>query len=469
VTTVTKQLITALLSALGVLAGLGFLASPAGVAAQEPPAQLGAQALNGPDFKISFGNNARNPEIAANNEFAALVYVQNGQVWLRSAQKGSGWGLTTLIATNGSIPKLAFRTGSTNTLYIVWVEPTAIRFRRCTLVDPTNVCINPISIASTSAANADQLRTPDIAVGGSQIFVTWVDRQTAASADNLIRLARSTNNGQNWTTGSQVSLAAGDDAGLPALAATTTHVHLAYKDNSLPWTIEYRRFLTTLGAPNASKTFFSGVDTNTNYQAMSHPAIAASGSNIYLLWDNDHDDFVGVYGLTGAQSTNSGATWVTPVRHIASQALATSDNEGDQKLSKDSGPPEEEAALLPSVTISTTTTFAAVWQQRPQENCQDPGGNPLNDTSEIYFTPNANVTNPAGWGTLANSRTDYALDPDVGVDTNGTHVAFMKDDSIPNCGTGGLAGEYGIFYRGPFTTESDKINRVLLPILLKVN
>lgn len=463
-TTVTKQFMTVLLITLGMLTGLGVLASPARVAAQEPPDQIGAQALPGVDFKISIGNNARTPEIAANNEFAALVYVQSSKVFLRSAQKGSGWGVTTQIAATGSVPKLAFRTGSTNTLYVIWVESTAIRFRRCTLADPTNVCSNPTSVASVPANNVDRLRTPAIAVGGTNIFVAWVDRQTVGSGDNIIRLARSTNNGGSWTVGSQVSLASGDDAGLPALAATASHVHLVYKDNNQPWTIEYRRFGTGLGAPTASKSFFSGIDTNTNYQAMSHPAIAVNGSNVFLLWDNDHADLVGVYGLTGVQSANNGTSWGT-VKHIASQTGATSDNAADRKISKDSGPPEEEAALLPSVTHSGGT-FAAVWQQRPQEACQDVGGNPLNDTSEIYFTPNANAANPSGWGTLANLPADYSIDPDVAVDTNGTHVAFLKDESIPNCGTGGLAVEYSIFYRGPFDRESNKVKRVLFPFVI---
>jgi hypothetical protein len=45
-------------------------------------------------------------------------------------------------------------------------------------------------------------------------------------------------------------------------------------------------------------------------------------------------------------------------------------------------------------------------------------------------------------------------------------VAFMKDESISNCGTGGETAAYGIFYRGPFNKESNKIKRVILPILI---
>lgn len=431
---------------------------------------LGAQTvvLSGTDIALS-GTGGRLPEVAANGTFVAVVYEQNGSVYIRSVKASVGeWQPARLIASQAYVPKLAFRQGSTNTVHVVWVGDSTgkyIRHMPCTLADSGPTCPSDhISAIATADSNLVQ---PDVAVdsdGG--VHVAWLDINAGLSG--TIKTAYSTNaldSSPTWTTKDTVPVQGGSNAGQPTLAAAGNYVHLTLKDkNGSDWEIEYYRLLkdhTSGGASEVWGTFWGDVN---GYEEMNNPTIAAVGANVYLAWDNQQDS-TDTYGLVGVESTNSGGSWGL-AKHITSTNLATETAvTADEKLSERTGAPTIEESLRPSLAITDSNKFAIVWQQQPGicKLQEYPGGPTQNGTSEIFFASPHDSW--ATSGMLADNQSEYSIDPDIAVDANGTHIVFMKADDDDLC-QGGNQGEYRIYYRGPFTAVSQG-GGVYLPIILK--
>jgi hypothetical protein len=419
--------------------------------------------LSGTDVLLGGG---QLPEVAANNSFVAAVWdVNNSQVWLRAVKEVSAtWGIGRKVA-DGSFPKLAL--GVTNTLYIVWKGPVsgatkAIKFAVCKLDQPLYGCQVKTDVVT---ATSDTLYQPDVVVDtDNRIHVAWFDKNA-----KLIKIAYSSNEGASWTSGSSIDVDSFDANTVndPVLAASDTYVHLAFRGygTTLGWEIFYVRFNKsndTLIGQNEWRSEGEPVAV-TGYITMSHPAIAAAGSNVYLTWDNEYITRTGFtpqyYGLVGTQSSNEGVTWPPLAAHITSTHATSTDDPTDHKLSQ-AGTfvvPEMENGLRPSLAVTASNNFAIVWQQEPSSSSS------VNCTSEIYFAPNSSNWAAAGNGTLADETQYYAIDPDVARDNSGTHVVFMK--ALDQGCIGGGSGGYSIYYRGPFTQMSG--TDTYLPIILK--
>lgn len=403
------------------------------------------------------------PEIAANGSFVAMVYERNNLVYMRAVKATEAkWGLTTQVHTvAGAVPRLAFRPSSASTVHVVWTGSNAggqpervIRHRFCTLANLTITCSGAVTnIASTAAG---QLKTPDIAITpDGVIHVAWYDTNTGQ-----IKTARSTNNGASWTNGATINVSSTAFAGEPVLAATTNQVHLAFKDKVSGFgRVEYRRLNKSNHSINLSRSHSGVVFPNFSNEA-SNLAIAAAGSNIYLAWANQHNSNPRLYGLVGVQYTSEGSS-SGQVVDITSNTVLNPGNP-TARAAQDGATPPVEDGLRPSLVMTTTNQFAIVWQERGNVTCNPlGGGGPF--TSQIHYaSPSSN------WGvagTLTGVLSEYKVDPDIAVDSNGYHIVFMKASDPGDC-TGAAFGGYRIFYRGPFT-ETTGDGGIYLPIVIK--
>lgn len=143
-----------------------------------------------------------------------------------------------------------------------------------------------------------------IASTGKYVFVAW-RRQTQVSTWNGVdprplQLRRNTNHGSSSSWQSQPSFVGADRIDYPALAATSSHVWIAYTDaiggeirlqesgdNGVTW--DY------MGAVGATTRLLDGGFSG-------RVAIAATGNTIAIAWDNGSNYRVKI-------STNSGLTW----------------------------------------------------------------------------------------------------------------------------------------------------------------
>jgi hypothetical protein len=404
------------------------------------------------------------PEIAANGSFVAMVYERNNLIFMRAVKATEAkWGGTAQVHNlAGAVPRLAFRPGSASTVHVVWTGSNAggqpervIRHRVCTLATLSINCSGAVTnIASTAAG---QLKTPDIVIApDGSIHVAWYDTNTGK-----IKTARSTNNGASWATGATIDVVSTAFAGEPVLAATTNQIHLAFKDKvSGSGRVEYRRLNKSNHSINLSRSHSAVLFPSFSNES-SNLAIAAAGSNVYLAWANQNNSNPRLYGLVGVQYTSEGSSSGQVVDIPSNTALNPGNPTG--KAAQDGATPPVEDGLRPSLAITTSNRFAAVWQERGNVTCNPlGGGGPF--ISRIHYASPSNTWGVAG--TVTGISSEYKVDPDIAVDSNGTHIVFMKASDPGDC-TGAAFGGYRIFYRGPFTATTDEDGGIYLPIVLK--
>ncbi|MBN1218579.1 MAG: hypothetical protein JXM69_06615 [Anaerolineae bacterium] len=455
----------------------------ADVPAGAPP-ELGALSMGGPTLKLS-GSEGYIPEVAANNTFVAVAYVQgygndNKRVRLLASQGLTGWGFTVGVDSanlQGNNARLAFNPMTTNTVHVVWSSNTGqyIRHARCTLAETTPACAEYNTIAD--GGGTDRLLQPDIAADAmGSLHVAWYDKY-----HNRIMLAYSEPNAHltaspKWTTTTAVDLTPEDfiDVRQPALAVAGDYVHLAVTgeetDPTNNWVTRYYRFDRSdhsIAGPWAE--WSSQADDVITHTIMNNPAIAASGPNVFLTWDNRnntayYDDY---YALVGAKNPDSGdyPDW-SQLRHITSTHVATDGLQTeDMKLSGGEGEFDAEQFLRPSLAVTGSNEFAVVWQQRPQTECSE------NGTSEIYYASRTNGDWDTNEWTEKQDTVDfdlayYSVDPDIVVNNIGRHIVFMMGPDNGGCSGPANPSDYAIYYHGPIT-KTLVSGGVYLPIIVK--
>jgi hypothetical protein len=456
---------------------------------------LPVRAIGGSDIKFVSSDGGAGPDIEISpdgSRLAVAYYKQDsstpgaGAVYLKSATAnspvGAGWVSSTFLGL-GSTPQVAFkRSGSdaNTTVYVVWVDSTgtAIQSARCTLnltAAPSCVIGNPVRTFGLG-----ELAAPDIVVDGSNfLHVAWL-------RGNIIETARSTaaDSVTSWpSTPVTPGLCSGGKPEEPQLGWTSTNnkAHLGFLCGSvsIPATsVEYRRSEDTNhlwgGAGSEPENSFTiggdpGDDIATIHTKLGSLALAAGGSQVSLVWDGfrSGQDF----GLMSITSTDGGSTWPlnglrANIDYVPSGADASTNPAGENKSSTTSFVPPQEYGLRPSLVISGTLGNAAVvWQQKRGDDCTFGESS----SSDIFFV------NPQFSPTISETlehttATDYSIDPDLAVGAGQNHFVFMKDDGAVSC-TGGEASAYAVYYRGPFTEQTnDKgevSGNVYLPFIKK--
>ena len=207
----------------------------------------------------------------------------------RSADNGATWSANINISTSGKIftsqPRIAF---SGTNVYIVWDEeqqpvPGDVFFRRSTDNGATWK-----SIVNISNNPEDTNQHPRIIASGNNVYVTW-NHYPAYEA--LFR--RSTDGGATWKT--IVNLSDGFAAsGTARIAVSGSNVYIAWSEGGILF-----RHSTDNGATwQPTKNLGVGLG----------PAMASSGSNVYLVWLVKRP--VGAYyNLIFSGSPDNGATW----------------------------------------------------------------------------------------------------------------------------------------------------------------
>jgi hypothetical protein len=127
--------------------------------------------------------------------------------------------------------------------------------------------------------------------------VVWGD-STTSSGDFNILYRRSTNNGS--TFGSTVNLSNSSGGG-PAIAASANSVYVTWTDSTSGNQEIYYKKSTNNGA-----TFGSTVNLSNNAGLSQSPAIAVSGNNVYVIWQ---DSTSGDFEILLRKSVNGGAAF----------------------------------------------------------------------------------------------------------------------------------------------------------------
>lgn len=148
----------------------------------------------------------------------------------------------------------------------------------------------------TNSSGTSESCDRSLAVSGDTVHVSWIDER---SGNFAIYYKSSIDNGENW--GPDDQLGVDTNPQFPAIAASGSNVHLVWSEdwNGNP-EILYRRS-TDNGIGWGNKTRMTNDDSNST-----RPALAVWDINVHLAWVDDRDEDLEVYYK---RSTNNGTNW----------------------------------------------------------------------------------------------------------------------------------------------------------------
>jgi len=134
---------------------------------------------------------------------------------------------------------------------------------------------------------------PSIAVDGSNIYVAWQE-------DYEIYFKKSADGGATWTASINLSNTVGL-SGWPAIAVDGSDIHVVWNDDTLG---NYEIYFKKSDDGGATWSKNKNLTNNASYSY--DPAIAVDGSNIYVVWE---DWTPGNPEIYFKKSDDGGATW----------------------------------------------------------------------------------------------------------------------------------------------------------------
>jgi len=233
-------------------------------------------------------------EIAASGNNVYVVWVDSGPgnfnvdvFFKRSTDRGDDFDRTKNLSNNAGGSFRPHVAAYGNNVYVVWEDNTPgnfdVFFKRSTdRGDDFDRTKNLSNNAGTSA-EVEEGTGPLIAVSGNNVYVAWEDNTPGNFGVNFdILFKRSTDGGK--TFGSTKNLSNNASFSLQSeIAASGNNVYVVWADNS---DILFKR------STDGGKTFGSTKNLSNNAGNSRSPQIAASGNNVYVVWsDRTPDNF----------------------------------------------------------------------------------------------------------------------------------------------------------------------------------
>jgi len=272
------------------------------------------------------------------------------------------------------------------------------------------ITIGPFGPPIRISTNTYWSGSPCVAAIDSYMYVAWADDTpvSGSGSEAEIWLRVSSNNGASFGSAIRISTNTYDSR-YPSVAASGSHVYVAWED--------YTPVSGSGGAPeiwlrvssNNGATFGSAIRISTNTYYSLYPSVAASGTYVYVAWE----DLTPVSGSGGLPeiwlrvSSNNGATFGSAIR-ISTNTYYS---------------------LCPSVAASGSYVYVAWHDWTPVSGS---GGKP-----EIWLRVSSN--NGGSFGPAIRISTNTYKSEDPSVAAYGSYVYVAWEDYTPVSGSGGEA------------------------------
>jgi len=248
------------------------------------------------------------PAIAVNDSNVHVVWEDERDIDLNvyyknSTDGGNTWGSDIAItwATGPqSMPSVAV---CGTYVHVVWADFTLMgntEVYYCRSTNSGNSWQTPMQISNAAGFSAH----PSVAAHDSYVHITWHDARNGY-LNNEIYYKRSTDNGVNWSFETRLTEYE-NFSNVPSVAVTDSIIHVAWEENRDGNFEMYYKSSTDNGQS-------WGTDIRlTDDAADSHfPSLAASGSNVHLVWQDMRDANEEIYYKV---SNDYGASWDPDIR-----------------------------------------------------------------------------------------------------------------------------------------------------------
>jgi hypothetical protein len=243
------------------------------------------------------------PQIAVSGTNVYVVWhdrtTGNGDIYfIRSTDSGATFpgpiiNVSDSISSSGN-PQIAV---SGNNVFVVWTDPTGddqdVLFKRSTN-DGESFTEPIVNLSNSSIASID----PQIATSGTNVYVAW--EETTGSLDGEIYFTQSTTSGSSFS--SSINLSENDGNSVDqVLAASGTNVYVAWEDNSFGGSSGTEVLLRTSVDSGANFDAFQDLSSNSGLSLS--PQLDVSGNNLYVAWQDNSDGDNDVLVRAGATSS----------------------------------------------------------------------------------------------------------------------------------------------------------------------
>jgi hypothetical protein len=288
------------------------------------------------------------------------------------------WGSAQNLSDNASyslLPQIAI---SGDNVYVVWHNETPVGFYDI-FIKRSSDGGDTWYAKKNLSRNAGFSSDAQIAVSGSNVHVVWQD-YTPGNYDALF--TTSSDSGATWSSVQNLSDNSGNSA-YPKIAVSGSNVYVVWEDNTLG---NYDVFFRTSSDSGATWSSVQNLSDNSGYSF--DPKIAVSGSNVYVVW---YDDTPGNFDVLFTTSSDSGDTWDT------------------QNISSNTG-----YSASQKIAVSGSNVHVA-WRDYTPGN------------SEIFSRTSSD--SGATWGSTKNisDNASYSIDPEIAASGSKVYVAWSDD------------------------------------------
>jgi hypothetical protein len=154
--------------------------------------------------------------------------------------------------------------------------------------------------------------SPAISASGTSVYLTWVNN---SAGNNEIYFQASLDGGINWQPRVRLSTTSGASLH-PAIASSGSYVYVAWSDNTTGRAAIYFRKSADKGAHWGTTQYLSNPYASINWTDAYDPALAASGAKVYVAW---YDSGSPHHDILFRKSATYGQTW-SPAKNLSANA-----------------------------------------------------------------------------------------------------------------------------------------------------
>ena len=334
------------------------------------------------------------PKVALSGDKIYTVWSDNSSgnleiFFARSTDGGANYSSPTNLSNDADQSRAPSIAISNSNIFVVWSggggSNSEIFFARSTDGGAS------FSIANISQ-NSGFSYTPQLAASGSNVYVVWNDN-TDGNLD--IMFARSTDGGASFSASVTLSDNTGGQSSIPSIAAYSSNLYVVWNDNT-----DGNLDIMFARSTDGGDSFIGPTNISANPGGSYTPQLAVSGSNVFILW-NDNTD--GNLDVMIAKSIDDGATFAG--------ALDLSDPLGLNGAYAD----------YPQIALYNANVYV-IWQGSSQAEVSM-----YTDTLDIYMAASTDAGNNFNMPLNLSNTAGQSSIPRIAASSNGVYAIWHEN------------------------------------------